>query len=101
MDIRLKQNIKDIYDIDIKDEGNVISFIINKADNILGYADKDYIRMTIKRSADKKYGFFRSIIIQIPVGKSLNYQINRYGVLAISILYSKIKIADMDIIVLE
>lgn len=101
MDKKLKENIKDYYDIDIKDEGKIITFIINKADNILGYANKDYIRMTVKRGADKKYGFPRCIIIHIPIGKDLNYKINRYGVLSINILNSKIKIADMDMIILE
>lgn len=101
MDKKTKENIKDYYYIDIKDEGKIITFIINKADNILGYANKDYIRMTVKRGADKKYGFFRCMIIQIPVGKPLNYKIDRYGVLSMSILNTKIKIADMDMIVLE
>ena len=100
MDKKIKENIKDYYDIDIKDEGKIITFIINKADNILGYANKDYIRMTVKRGADKKYSF-RCIQIQIPAGKTFNYSINRYGMLSINILDCKIKVMDMDMIVLE
>lgn len=54
MDKKMVENIKDYYNIDIKKEGKITTFIINKADNILGYANKDYIRMTVKRGADKK-----------------------------------------------
>ena len=100
MDKKTKENIKDYYDIDIKDEGKIITFIINKADNLLGYANKDYIRMTVKRGADKKYSF-RCIQIQIPVGKTFNYSINRYGMLSINILDCKISVMDMDVIILE
>ena len=94
------ENIKEFYDIEIKKENRLITFMINKADNILGYANKDYIRITVKRGADKKYSF-RYIQIQIPAGKTFNCKINRYGMLSINILDCKIKVMDMDMIILE
>lgn len=100
MDKKMVENIKEFYDIEIKKENRIITFIINKANDILGYANKDYIRMTVKRGADKKYSF-RCIQIQIPAGKTFNYSINRYGMLSINILDCKIKVVDMDMIVLE
>ena len=53
MDKKMVENIKEFYDIEIKKENRIITFIINKANDILGYANKDYIRMTVKRGADK------------------------------------------------
>ena len=100
MDKKMVENIKEFYDIEIKKENRIITFIINKANDILGYANKDYIRMTVKRGADKKYSF-RCIQIKIPAGKTFNYIINRYGMLSINILDCKIKVMDMDMIILE
>ena len=50
--------------------------------------------------SDKKYSF-RCIQIQIPACKTFNYSINRYGMLSINILDCKIKVMDMDMIILE